>query len=329
MEDKDRVTFRGVQSEADYPLLLEINLESRRADGDPAVISLEDLVRVFSRMDGLTPQNGVLIASLADTPARDIGYSRLGWYSSNADTRLYYQVSFLRPEYRGRDYWQQMVIQNERRLREEGQKHASIPQQFFQAWATDQQKDWIAVLESTGYQVVRRFNNMVFDLREVPDHPLPAGFEIRPVRPEDMRSIWEAQKEMNEGLFENVVEDWLDDQFPTWLEDPERDARLWQVAWEGGHLAGMVLARMDDREDEPGKPKRGYTEHIFVRPQWRKRGLASALIARSLRVLQEQGLQEAELGVDAENESAAFQLYQRIGYKTVTVDTWFRKKMEL
>ena len=38
-------------------------------------------------------------------------------------------------------------------------------------------------------------------------------------------------------------------------------------------------------------------------------------------------MQEAELGVDSENESAAFRLYQKIGYKTFSVDTWFRKAM--
>ena len=46
-------------------------------------------------------------------------------------------------------------------------------------------------------------------------------------------------------------------------------------------------------------------------------------------MLKEQGMQEAELGVDAENESSAFQLYQKIGYKTFSVDTWYRKAMKL
>lgn len=54
-------------------------------------------------------------------------------------------------------------------------------------------------------------------------------------------------------------------------------------------LANMVLARMDEKGHEKQQGRRGYTEHIYVRPQWRRRGLASALIARSLRVLKERG----------------------------------------
>jgi len=38
-------------------------------------------------------------------------------------------------------------------------------------------------------------------------------------------------------------------------------------------------------------------------------------------------MNEAELGVDVENESGAFGLYQRLGYKTFSIDTWFRKPM--
>ena len=90
----------------------------------------------------------------------------------------------------------------------------------------------------------------------------------------------------------------------------------------------MVLAHLNEQENEKHNRKRGYTEHIYVRPQWRGRGLASALIARSLQVLKEQGMTEAELGVDSENESAAFRLYESMGYKTYSIDTWFRKAME-
>jgi len=125
-----------------------------------------------------------------------------------------------------------------------------------------------------------------------------------------------------------VAEDWLEEKYPAWLADPAHTPHLWQVAWDGDELTGMVLNRVDAKENEELGRKRGVTEHIYVRPQWRQRGLASALIARSLQILKEQGMQEAELGVDSENESAAFSLYQRIGYKTFSIDTWYRKPMD-
>lgn len=317
------LTFRNLTDERDYPLLLELNHSSRQADNDPEPITLEVIAEVLTNMDGLTAQQGVIIASQDETP---IGYSRLGWYSSRPETRLYYQISFLRPEKRA--LWLLLVAENERRLREIAAEHPPVPELYFQAWASDQTKDWIAALEKSGYRVVRRFNNMLYPLGEAPVKPLPAGLEIRPVLPEHMRAVWEAQKEMNSGLFEKVAEDWLDEKYPAWLANPENNPRFWQVAWDDDQLAGMVLAHLDEQANEKLNRKRGYTEHIFVRPSWRGRGLASALIARSLQVLKSQGMEEAELGVDAENESAAFHLYKSLGYKTFSVDTWFRKAME-
>jgi mycothiol synthase len=326
-EEAGGLSFRGMQGQSDYPLLLDINRSSRQADKNDQAVSLEDITRAFAQLEGLDPGRDVLIAVLDEAPYA-IGYSRLGWYSGGQNTRLYYQVSFLRQEFRGRGVWQAMVRQNERRLREIAAEHPHLSQRFFQAWASDNQVDWILVLESTGYLAVRRFNNMLYRLDQVPTVPIPAGIEIRPVRPEHMRSIWEAQKEMNKGLFENVAEDWLEEKYPAWLENSSHTPQFWQVAWDGDQLAGMVLAHLDEKENKERKQKRGYTEHIYVRPRWRKRGLASALLAQSLQVLQEQGMLEAELGVDSENESAAFSLYQRMGYRTFSIDTWFRKTME-
>jgi ribosomal protein S18 acetylase RimI-like enzyme len=276
-------------------------------------------------MDGLEPQQGVIIASHGTTP---IGYSRLGWYSSRPETHLYYQVSFLCQDYRSSGLWPKMIEENERQLREIAGSQAPVPERFFQAWASDIQKDWAQALKDTGYKVARRFNNMLYRLGETPDFALPPGFEIRPVTPEHMHTIWEAQKEMNVGLFENVAEDWLEDKYPDWLNDPYHNPRYWQVAWDGDQLAGMVLAHVDEKTNAERQRLRGYTEHIYVRPAWRGRGLASALIARSLQVLKAQGMTEAELGVDSENESAAFQLYQKIGYQTFSVDTWYRKPLQ-
>jgi mycothiol synthase len=317
-----------VEGAQDHPLLFEISRSSRLADHDPEPVTLAQIAEAFAPSVELDPARHVLIACLAEHPETAIGYTRVGWYASRADTHLYYLYGRLIQEYRQRGLWELMIGQAERRIREIALAHPPVAQRFFQGWASDNQRDWIAALENTGYQAVRRFHNMLYRLGDPPEAPLPAGFEIRPVRPEHMRLIWEAQKEMNDGLFENVVEDWLEEKYPAWLNNPSHTPQYWQVAWAGDQVAGMVLARIDAQENEQRQRKHGYTEHIYVRPAWRKRGLARALIARSLQVLKDGGMLEAELGVDAENESAAFSLYQRMGYQTFSIDTWFRKPMD-
>lgn len=114
------LTFRNLTDECDYPLLLELNHSSRQADNDPDPITLEVFANVLANMDGLTAQQGVIIALQDENP---IGYSRLGWYSSRPETRA---------------LWPLLVAENERRLREIAAEHPPVPERYFQAWASDQ-----------------------------------------------------------------------------------------------------------------------------------------------------------------------------------------------
>jgi mycothiol synthase len=70
---------------------------------------------------------------------------------------------------------------------------------------------------------------------------------------------------------------------------------------------------------------RGWLEHISVRRPWRKRGLATALIAETLRLFQDMGLEEGALGVDSENPTGALRLYESLGFRRHRTGISFRK----
>jgi ribosomal protein S18 acetylase RimI-like enzyme len=61
--------------------------------------------------------------------------------------------------------------------------------------------------------------------------------------------------------------------------------------------------------------RRAWLEHVSVRRPWRGRGLASALIADTLRMLQARGFEDAVLGVHGENPTGAVGLYERAGFR--------------
>jgi mycothiol synthase len=109
--------------------------------------------------------------------------------------------------------------------------------------------------------------------------------------------------------------------------DPVFDPAIWQVAWDGDEVAGMILNFIDREENEKFGRQWGYTEEICVRRPWRKRGLASSLIAHSLRVLKERGMNTAALYVDAENLSGALRLYEKMGYEVIRRGSDHRKPL--
>jgi ribosomal protein S18 acetylase RimI-like enzyme len=87
----------------------------------------------------------------------------------------------------------------------------------------------------------------------------------------------------------------------------------------------MVLSYINAEENAAFGRSRGYTEDIAVRRPWRRRGVASALLADSLRALQVLGLKEAALGVDAESPSRVLKLYENLGFHTVVEWTFCRR----
>lgn len=322
------VTFRPFREDADYSRIVSIVLESSRADHDDWIPTLDDIRAWCAPTARFDPAKQLVFASAGD---EDVGVSRVSWYTGRNATRVYVQASFLLPEWRGRDIWPALVRQGDRRIREMARNDSSLPERTFQGWAMESQTQWIAALKAEGYEAVRHFRNMVRPLESVPEPEqatLPTGLEVRPVQAADMRKVWDAQAEVNQGLFEYVAEQWTEEKYPAWLADTSHTPHLWQVAWDGDELAGMVLPRIDDAANRGRERKRGYTEHVFVRRPWRGHGLARALLVRSLWLLKEEGVEEAELGVDSENDSGAYGFYQRLGYVTERTDIWLRKPLD-
>jgi ribosomal protein S18 acetylase RimI-like enzyme len=176
-----------------------------------------------------------------------------------------------------------------------------------------------------GYQPVRHSFEMVRpNMDAVPDCPLPPGIELRPIEPAQLRAMWDAMQEAFRDHWNCIPRE---QGFEAWADDPGWRKELSAVAWEGDQCVGMVLGLVSEGENQKLGRRRMWTESISVRRQWRRRGVARALIAHSLRLGRDAGFVEAALGVDAENLSGALRLYTEMGYRTTKQGTTFRKPL--
>jgi mycothiol synthase len=73
-----------------------------------------------------------------------------------------------------------------------------------------------------------------------------------------------------------------------------------------GEIAGYLLAHVHERDV--------YLMTIATRREYRRRGVAAALIAASLAEATRQGFKTASLNVDTENPTGALRVYQRSGF---------------
>ena len=160
-------------------------------------------------------------------------------------------------------------------------------------------------------------------LDALPDAPLPDGLLVRAAHAEQYRAIWEAIQEAfrdHWGSFPTT--EW---HYQQWLDDPNFDPALWRVAWDGDQIAGVTLGEIRAAENRQYHRARGWIEDVAVRRPWRRRGLARALIAQTIRALQERGMTEAALDVDSENLTGALGLYQSLGFQVAKRFATFRK----
>jgi ribosomal protein S18 acetylase RimI-like enzyme len=109
--------------------------------------------------------------------------------------------------------------------------------------------------------------------------------------------------------------------------DPRRDMNIWVVAWQGDEIVGQVLNRIDHEVNAELGLMRGWVNSVGVRRAWRRRGIARALVAVSLRVLRDAGMTSAGLGVDAENELGALGIYQSLGFAVARTERVYRKPL--
>ena len=74
---------------------------------------------------------------------------------------------------------------------------------------------------------------------------------------------------------------------------------------------------MDEAKIEQTGVREGWIEAIGVIPEWRGRGLGSALMVQSLNDFAALGFMRAALDVDTENPTGALQLYEKLGFEAV------------
>jgi mycothiol synthase len=315
------VVIRHLRRPDDYPEMNTIANATRRAMGMSFTTSDEQMADFYEHATRFDRDRDVAVL---ERDGHVIGYTRVGLLVEGSGRHLYELVSFIDPTIDPAPAYPAMLALMEahaRRLAADDPAHDKVITTFG--------GDSAPVLEqlvlAAGFEPVRHGYSMVRPhVDDLPDSELPPGLEIRPVRPEHVRAIWEAGAEAFRDAY-GFVEP-TDDDYQRFLTDPiESQTDLWQVAWDGDEVAGQVRAFINDQENRDLGRKRGYTESISVRRPWRRRGVARALIGASIRALRERGMTETALGVDTENVSGALRVYEACGYVPESRTTTFEK----
>ncbi len=264
--------------------------------------------------------------SIVERDGACLGYTvRWRWVEEASGDAILSHRCYLAPSIRRLGVGRSILRANERSLAAEALAPVGRGTRRFDSWADDGAAGARALLGAEGYGPVRWFFLMLRrGLDEIPDVPLPAGLELRPITDRDVATVvlWADDEAFRDhwGYTPGLLEE-----LQGYLDDPRQDLALWQVAWDGDEVAGSVMPLIDDAENERFGRRRGWIDSVSVRRPWRRRGVARALLVRGLAALRERGLDEAVLGVDADNPQGALGLYESVGFRLHRRSAVYRK----
>jgi GNAT superfamily N-acetyltransferase len=158
-----------------------------------------------------------------------------------------------------------------------------------------------------GFAPVRYFFEMLAPTAPAVDAPLPAGLRSEVPTPDIDRPLFEAHEEAFDDHWGAQPRDY-DKWMSLALHSVNFRPALSRVAFDGDQIAGYVLSYRDN------DPSRIYIGQVGTRRPWRRKGLASALMAEVIEASRQAGYAHVCLGVDADSPTGAVGVYERAGF---------------
>jgi mycothiol synthase len=316
------ITIRTLRKE-DHPAVVELLHEADAVDHQDRVATVDDLERDMT-YPGYHPESDTFVACDGE---RLVGYCEQFLRKAiGSGESVFYTWGAVHPGWRRQRVGRRLLEASYGRALErlpaapEGAVH-------LHANGSDGEPDRRALFEGLGMAPVRTYVHMVRPIDgDLPPVELPAGYRLRAMDPErDAETVWQVDNlafRDHWGFFGFPLEE-----FRVWMARPHFRPDLWVLAEEEstGHAVGIGLSSIDPSWIEHTGRQEGHVNTLAVLREHRHRGLGTALLAHSLHLLRQAGMEFADLGADSENLTGAVRLYERAGFRVRNVQIAYRR----
>jgi ribosomal protein S18 acetylase RimI-like enzyme len=166
-----------------------------------------------------------------------------------------------------------------------------------------------------GFEPVRWFEELGRPIEPLPPVVVPDGIQLVPWsldRNEEYRLVHNEAFGDHWGSTPTGESEWHD---ATVGHGARPDLSFVAVEQSTGRAVAICLNHAYPEDDELTGRREAWIDSLATLRAWRARGVASALIARSLAAFATEGFAHAMLGVDSDNPSGAARLYRSLGFE--------------
>lgn len=299
----------------DMPALLDLERAVDEADDPGATTDLEDLEERLES-PGFDPLTDSMIALTPEGSA--VAYGEAFLEASGESIATVHVNGRVHPKWRRQGLGAQLLRWQEGRgtqqLAASDQRLPGMLSTLVGEHAEGQR----ALFEAEGFAPARWWLEMEYVLDGTfPEAPLAEGLQIEPYA-----ARWSEQARL--AINEAFRDHWGSQ--PTSREewDDARQADDFRADWSAvaiathpdgtKELVGAITIEGDEEEWESFGYRFGNVDEVAVKREWRGRGIASALLTRSMRAMHAAGMERATLDVDGDSPTGAHALYARLGF---------------
>jgi GNAT superfamily N-acetyltransferase len=175
-------------------------------------------------------------------------------------------------------------------------------------------------VEGAGFQLAKCSFEMRIDMEhQLPKPRWPEGIRVRSTVPgQDDRAIWQLMAAAFAGTHLEPCDfvEWRD----AMMSGAYFDADLWFLALHGEKIIGACLCAVYPEQQQ------AWIRQLAVATQWRRHGVARALLLHAFRAFYERGHPAVWIGVEA--DTIAHRLYEQVGMRRVQQFDEYQKKID-
>ena len=305
--DMSDVYYRMVER-SDLAALCPLINVGNRADDIPQVVTLQEVTEELDDAGDLTAN-----VRLAVLDTELVGYVRTMHLPSDERLERCYLIGSVHPDHRGHGIGRALMAWAIDRGTAQLRTSNSALGKYLRVDLHESAVDARRLFDRLGFHDVRQFEELLRPLTDLPPLREPVDVRIEPWpddRDEEILQVKNAAFADHWGSTPTPLHSWksMVRGFGSYTEQSfvalDDDQRV--VAYSLNHRTPAddeILGRRD-----------GWIHNLGTLPEWRGRGIASALIIRSMHAFAAAGLTHASLGVDKDSLTGAIRLYKSLAF---------------